>query len=262
MTDATIPAELRSESLGHAYLVALSRPQKRNALTDALCRSLAAELTRVAAVPATRAILLTGDGGHFSVGGDLNWLVGMREQGSAEQVAAGIGAFQDLIRTVVALPVPVIALMSGSAAGFGLDLALACDYRIAADTAQLTSAFARMGLVPDGGSSATLRSLAPAGAVFRFLATGEVLTSREAHTLGIIDEVVAESELLNAGTLFVERIAAQPASSITAIKSLLRRTDIADIDAALEAEGAAQLAAARGADFGARAHAFLNRKKA
>ena len=244
-----------------AHLVALARASKRNALTDDLCTALADELLRIAREGTARAILLTGEGGHFSVGGDLGWLVGLRGTADADRIAAGVGAFQRLIRTVVALPLPVVALMPGSAAGFGLDLALACDYRIAGESAQLTSAFARMGLVPDGGSSVTLRTLVPAGAAFRFLITGELLAADRALALGLVDEVVPDAELLTAGLRFTDKLAQQPASSVTAIKGLVRRTDVTALDAALAAEATAQIEAAAGADFGARAHAFLNRKK-
>lgn len=263
MTAASASAEpyLRSEPMGSAHLVTLARPVNRNALTDDFCTAIADELLRIARAGEARAILLTGDGGHFSVGGDLGWLVSLRGSADAPRIAAGIAAFQTLIRTVVALPIPVIALVQGSAAGFGLDLALACDYRIAGESLQATSAFARMGLVPDGGSSYSLRTLMPAGAAFKFLTTGEVASATHALHLGLVDQVVPDAGLLDAGLAFVGAVAAQPASSVGAIKALVRRTDIAALEDALAAEAKAQVEAASGPDFGARAHAFLNRKK-
>lgn len=254
-------ADLRSEARGATHLVALARPQKRNALTDDLCAALAAELQRIADAGTARVILLTGDGGHFCVGGDLGWLLQTREHPDPTRFRQGLAAFQDLIRTIVALPVPVVALIPGSAAGFGLDLALACDYRIAANDAQLTSAFAKMGLVPDGGSSVTLRTLLPAGRAFRFLVAGEVVAAADALRLGLVDEVVPATDLLTAGEGFAAQVAQQPASAVGAIKTLLRRTDLEALERGLEAEGHAQLAALAGADFQQRAAAFLARKR-
>lgn len=254
-------SDIRSTPLGPAHLVALARTAKRNALTDDFCLAISAELLHVAATTPARAILLTGDGGHFCVGGDLAWLWSIRESEGIGAFSERLGAVQQLIRTVVSLPLPVIALIPGSAAGFGLDLALACDYRIAGSTAQLTSAFAKMGLVPDGGSSVTLRSLVGPGTAFRFLTGGEVLTADAALALGLVDEVVDVAALEEAGLAFTERMAAQPASSVTAIKALLRRPDVEALERGLAAEGLAQRAAVSGTDFAERAHAFLNRRK-
>ncbi len=254
-------ADLRSEAHGASHVVALASTAKRNALTADLCAALAAELRRVADAGTARVILLTGDGGHFSVGGDLAWLMETRDRGGADAFANGLAAFQGLIRTVVGLPLPVIALMPGSAAGFGLDLALACDYRIAGADAQLTSAFAKMGLVPDGGSSWTLRQLLGNGRAFRFLVSGEIVAADEAQRIGLVDDVVPTESLLAAGLRMANAIAAQPTSSVAAIKALFRRPDVIALEAALAAEADAQFAAVQSAAFEERARAFLSRKK-
>ena len=95
---------------------------------------------------------------------------------------------------IVRCPLPVLAEIRGTAAGFGLDLALACDMRLAESGATFTSAFARMGLVPDGGSTFTLPRLVGLGHALRFLMAGETLSAARAFALGLVDEVRDEAE--------------------------------------------------------------------
>src|SRR5262249_61906055 len=117
-------------------------------------------------------VILAGAGGHFCAGLDLQWLQSLGNTPTTSDLQRGLGDFQAAVLAIVRCPVPVIAVVQGTAAGFGFDLAVACDLRIAGQGATFTSAFARMGLVPDGGSTFTLPRLIGPGPALRLLLAG------------------------------------------------------------------------------------------
>ena len=143
-------------------------------------------------------ILLSGAGGHFSAGLDLHWL-SPREAPTSRQLQHGLSDFQSAVIAIVRCPIPVLAIVQGTAAGFGFDLALACDMRLAGSSATFTSAFARMGLVPDGGSTFTLPRLVGVGRAMRVLMTDQTLDAAAALSIGLVEEVIEDSELEDGG---------------------------------------------------------------
>jgi 2-(1,2-epoxy-1,2-dihydrophenyl)acetyl-CoA isomerase len=251
--------ELHSRPDGAAWRITLSRPARRNALTPDLAHRITEEIERVAAEGVARAILLDGGGGHFCAGLDLHWLSTLGPVPPLSRMRDGLGRFQALPLAIMRAPVPVIAVLRGTVAGFGVDLAAACDLRLAGHSTSFTSAFARMGLVPDGGSTWTLRHLIGDGAALRFLITGEALDAAALERLGLVDEVVDDAELEGRAAALVSAIAANAAGSVAAIKRLSRRDTLPALEAALLAEGEAQLSALQGAEFRERLHAFLAR---
>ena len=251
--------ELVSYADGPAWILALNRPDRRNALTPDLARALATELERVGSEPDTRAVVLRGASGHFCVGLDLRWAASLGPDPSQDILADGLAAIQSAVRAVVRCPNPVIGVIEGSAAGFGVDLAAACDLRLATSSAVFTSAFARMGLVPDGGSTYTLPRLLGTGRALRFLTAGGTLNAGLALRAGLVDDVVPEEELDNQVRTVVTGIAEAAPDSVRAIKRLIRGEELQAFEEALRREGEAQLAALRGPEFKQRLTAFLSR---
>jgi len=253
--------ELGSRPEGAIHWLTLNRPARRNALTRGLARALSCEIDRVAGLGQVEVevVVLAGAGGHFCAGLDLHWLRSLGAEPTLFDLQRGLADFQSAVLAVARCPVPVIAAVEGTAAGFGLDLALACDFRIAAADATFTSAFARMGLVPDGGSSYTLPRLVGAGHALRILLAGETLDAARAHALGMVDEVVQSSGLEDAIHRLTAALSANAASSVRTIKQLLRGPELASLEAALAAEGAAQLRALREPEFRRRLEAFVTR---
>ena len=160
---------------------------------------------------------------------------------------------------VVRCPVPVIAMVAGTVAGFGLDLALACDFRVAGSGASFTSAFARMGLVPDGGSTFTLPRLVGLGPALRLLLAGETIDAMRAHAIGLDDDVVDDAALEQEIRRLTERLSANAPSSIRAIKRLVRAPEIGALEQALSTEGAAQVQALQSPEFRRRLESFAAR---
>jgi enoyl-CoA hydratase/carnithine racemase len=254
-----MPEELLSQVDGPVHRLTLNRPARRNALTPELASAIAEELDSAAERGTAHVVVLAGAGGHFCAGLDLHWLRSLGEIPSAPQLQRGLAAFQSAVVAIVRCPLPVIAEIRGSAAGFGLDLALACDMRFAEAGATLTSAFSRMGLVPDGGSTFTLPRLVGLGHALRFLMASEAVNAERAAALGLVDEVKAGAELDAAVAAAVDAIAAASSTSVRAVKRLVRADELGALEQALASEGAAQIQALQSPEFRRRLEAFVAR---
>lgn len=252
-------SELVSESEGPVHRLTLNVPARRNALTPGLARALAQAIEELEESVEARVILLSGAGGHFCAGLDLHWLRSLGATPKLTDLQHGLSDFQSAIIAIVRCPVPVLAVVQGTAAGFGFDLALACDMRLAGSSANFTSAFARIGLVPDGGSTFTLPRLVGVGRAMRVLMTGETLDAMEALAIGMVEEVSEDSALDSAVRRTVSTLLECSATSIRSIKRLSRAPEIGALEQALSAEGAAQLQALQSPEFRTRLEAFAAR---
>lgn len=194
----------RRDSVG---IIGISRPEQGNALDDALPGAIGDAVEDLGADPEIRGIVLTGEGRFFCVGGDVSTLVEWRDL----DLDARIGRYttsQQVVHTMKACPVPVVAAVNGPAAGAGVDLALAADVCIAAHAASFTAAFAKVGLVPDlGGSWFLARRLGLAEAA-KFLLRGERLSATDAREAGFVDQVVDDDSLLTAACAVIDDLTA------------------------------------------------------
>lgn len=143
----------------------MNRPEARNALSGEMQAALAEAMPRLAADPAVRVVVVTGAGGAFCAGGDVKGLAARAESGGSgevglEQRAIGLRQSSEACRWLHEMPKPTLAVIPGPAAGAGLSIALACDLRIAAEDAKLTTAFSKIGLAGDYGGSYFLNWLA------------------------------------------------------------------------------------------------------
>jgi enoyl-CoA hydratase/carnithine racemase len=248
--------ELLSQASGPIHRLVLNRPNRRNALTPALARRLAHEIEQVEEAGEARVFLLSGAGGHFCAGLDLHWLASLQQAPSVSDLQHGLSDFQSAIIAIVRCPIPVLAVVQGTAAGFGFDLALACDMRLASSTASFTSAFSRVGLVPDGGSTFTLPRLVGVGRALRVLMTSQTLDAANAFSIGLVEEVIDDSSLDHGVHRIVGELLASADSSIRAIKRLSRAPEVGALEQALSSEGAVQLQALQSPEFLLRLEAF------
>jgi 2-(1,2-epoxy-1,2-dihydrophenyl)acetyl-CoA isomerase len=208
-------------------VVTLNDPDKLNVLSAPLVQQLKAALAELSARPAIRAVVITGSGPGFSAGGDLRM---MAEAPAALAAAEGTTdiwrwiryEFGAIARLIARSDTAFIAALNGPAAGVGLAWALTCDLTLASERAVIVPAFARLGLLPEVGTSwALTRRLGYQGA-FAYYARGEQLDAHRARELGLVHEVVPEAELLAAADAWCERIAALPAHAMAMTKPLLR----------------------------------------
>lgn len=203
-------------------VLAMNRPESRNAMNAALCLALVEQLARAAEDRAVRAVVLTGAGEAFSVGGDvkaMNEGTG-RDAPKAERIAA-LRARMEASRFLHEMPKPTIAAIEGPAAGAGLSLALACDFRICSRTAKLTTAFAKVGLSGDyGGTYFLPRLVGPAKARELYLRS-PILTGEQAKAIGLITELAEPGQVLEAAIAFATPLAEGPTLTLGKIKQNL-----------------------------------------
>jgi 2-(1,2-epoxy-1,2-dihydrophenyl)acetyl-CoA isomerase len=254
-----MPQELLSRADGEVHRLTINRPARRNALVPEVARAIADALDEVEETGVAELVILRGAGGHFSAGLDLHWLRGLGDAPPVAELQRGLADFQAAILAVVRCPVPVLAVVEGTAAGFGLDLALACDLRLASASATFTSAFARMGLVPDGGSTFTLPRLVGIGPALRILLAGETIGAIRAQAMGLVDEVVDDPVVEAELTALAGRLTAGATASVRAIKRLVRAQEMGALEQVLATEGAAQLQALQADEFRRRLEGFAAR---
>ena len=219
----------------------LNRPDRLNALGGSLREDLHDAVTRSAADPEVRVMVITGAGKGFCSGGDVKAMgeakAGQRERPLIEKIAPG----RD--RTLLAMreaPQPIIAAVNGAAAGAGMNLALGCDIRIASTAARFTQAFVKRGLHPDWGGTYFLPRAIGTAKACEMIFTGDVIDAAEAERLGIVSRVVAPEELMPTAYELARRIAAGPPVAIRLAKRSIYANSELDLRAALQVETMAQ----------------------
>src|SRR5436309_772914 len=212
---------LLAESGGVGTLV-LDRPGKLNAFGGDMREQLVAALGAAAAHGGIRALVITGAGRAFSAGGDVHHMAGLKASGES---FAAVRPLLELGRAAIlrlaSLPFPTIAAVNGPAAGAGLNLALACDLRIASDQATFGETFVRIGLHPDWGGTYFLPRLVGLARALELCWTGELISAAEALRIGLVERVVPHDELSAAARALADRLAASPAASVRLMKRTL-----------------------------------------
>ena len=212
--------------------ITLNRPDKLNALTPALCDELIAGLRAASADSNVRAIVVTGAGRAFCAGADLTIL--------GTDGDALVQAGREIALLIRSAPKPVIAAVNGAAAGGGANLALACDYKVAADSATIGEVFAKLGLGPDWGGSFFLPRLAGTARALELLWSARMVPAAEAHTLGLFDRVVPADRLETEVRTLAQAWATFPALSLRRAKEAIYRSLEATLPEMLDLEVAMQ----------------------
>jgi enoyl-CoA hydratase/carnithine racemase len=234
------------ETAGATRIVAIHRPEARNALTRSVIATLDGALRAASADRAVRCVVVTGSGGHFCAGADLRQTF-VEDPDFLQHLDEYMDAYHGLIQAVVRCEKPTIAMMDGAAVGFGADLALACDLRVASDRAYVQEKFVRIGLMPDGGGTFWLPRLVGTARAMQMILLAERVDATELHSLGVVARVV-EPGALHETTLSVARtLEAGPPLAFAAIKRALYAS-WGSIEDALRRERSEQLKLLRSAD--------------
>lgn len=227
--------QARVQDCGDHLRITLDNPARRNALSPAMHPVLREALDRAAAEDRLGAVVLTGAGGYFCAGGDLNALAGRAEL-SRDERRARIDELHATIRAIRACPRPVIAAVEGGAAGAGLSIALACDLLVAAEDAVFAAAYVRVGLVPDGGLTASLARRVPASFAARMCLTGDPVAAPALAGMGVVTDLAAPGQAIACASELATRIAQGPAGAQAAIKRLLEDAGQGRFDDQLDRE--------------------------
>jgi len=236
---ATAPVLL--ESLRDGVLtLRLNRPERLNALNTELGEALASGVERGAANPAVRAMIITGEGRAFCSGGDLAMIKAFREAGRTRELEPLLLAGTKLILALRTTEKPVIAAVNGPAAGAGMNVALACDIRIASEDAMFGQNFAKVGLFPDYGGTYLLPRLAGDSRAAWMFYTGQMISAKDALRMGAVDHVVPPAEVMPAAEALAAQIASGPPLAVRAVKRTLFGTQRQELERALAHEAEQQ----------------------
>ena len=215
---------------GDIATITLDRPERRNAL-DA---NAAAELRRAVEGMGARVCVLTGAGDAFCAGGDLEELQRWAELPKDEIASVLYDSFQGVVRALRASDTIFIAAINGAAVGAGLDVALACDLRVAADNARLGQVWVRLGVIPGTGGAWLSYALAGPTKAAEMLLTGDLVSAQDVRDAGLVNEVVTARELMSAARSWAEKILRHPPDGVIANKRALVAASDAGLEAALE----------------------------
>jgi enoyl-CoA hydratase/carnithine racemase len=196
-------SEVVVETASRTRVVTINRPEARNALTRVVIAGVRDAFNEAAVDPQIRCVVLTGAGGHFCAGADLRKNL-MEDPELLQHLDAYMDEYHSVIRAIVRCPKPSIAMLDGCAVGFGADLALACDLRIATHAAYVQEKFVKIGLMPDGGGTFWLPRLVGTARAMRFMLFAEKIEAPDLASLGLAMKVVPAAEL-RATTLAVAR---------------------------------------------------------
>lgn len=239
--------------------IELNAPEQGNALGAELAEGLREAVSGIAARSDLRAVLLTGRGRSFCVGGDIN---GFRSDLSAlsDSLGRSLSQLNATISQLADLPVPVVTAVNGSLGGGGIGLALCGDIVLAADTAKLRGGYTGIGLTPDVGSSLLLVQRVGLPRAKRILFLNEPLDAATCEAWGLFDEVHPEAQLSDRAEVLVEQLRRSATGAIGRTKRLLHQAWRASMDEQLAAERRGMMASGGGAEAREGIAAFLEKR--
>ena len=229
-TEQEAAEEVLYDVVDHVATITLNAPHRMNTISSAMLDQLSQRLLQADAARDVRCIVLTGAGRAFCAGLDLS-----AQMSSPKGTLGGLGALDsnpgeiDLRNAppivLHNLDTPTICALNGGSAGYGLDLALGCDIRIAAESAKLNPGFAKRGIVPESGGTWLLPRMVGYAKAAEIAFTGRTLLAKEALELGLVNHVVADTELVAAATALAGEIASNAPLAVRAIKRMMRAAE-------------------------------------
>lgn len=240
----------------------LNRPERHNAWTAEMGREMVDALLRVEADPDVRCVVVTGAGESFCAGIDLRDGFDRDPRGLPDLQGMHRRSFVPTVLHLRSLTRPVIAAVNGPAVGFGTSLAMAADFMIMSESAILLFAFVRLGLNPDGGTTAMLPKRVGRQRATEAMMLGERISAAKAVDWGLAHESVPAADLHDAVSRLAERLAAGPTRAYAAIKRALNAQERPALAEQLELEGDLVQSLSTTHDFAEGVAAFLDRRPA
>lgn len=222
--------EILSTKADGILTVEFNRPERKNAITDAMYRAMATAINEGEADASVRAILITGKPEIFTAGNDLEDFLKNSSQSSDDR---GVFLF---MRALSGAQKPVVAAVSGAAIGIGTTLLMHCDLVYASDTAKFSLPFAQLGLCPEFASSLLLPMLAGYPRAAEKLLLGEAFSSQEAAEMGLVSKIIPAADLAAHARAQAAKLVALPAASIRTTKMLMKRSRTEQVNATMAVE--------------------------
>jgi 2-(1,2-epoxy-1,2-dihydrophenyl)acetyl-CoA isomerase len=247
---------------GGVAVLTLNRPERLNALTRGMLSGLRTHLATLAEDPKVGCVVLTGSGRAFCSGGDVRVqaaTAGNSDQ-SPEQRADQLRASMEASRLLHDMPKPTIAMVNGVAAGAGMSLALACDLRIAGESARMTTAFAKVGLSGDYGGTYFLTQLVGPSKARELYLTAEVLDAHRLLALGLVTKLVPDAALVAETMTLAGNFASGPRVAYRYIKRNMKVAEEGTLADSLDSEAFGMLRCRETADHAEAARAFVEKR--
>jgi enoyl-CoA hydratase/carnithine racemase len=214
--------------------ITLNRPDKLNAFTSEMLEDWLAALDACNTSADVRVVVITGTGRAFTTGGDVDALGAAAEQTPATIRERLVNGIQRLPRKIAEIDKPIIAALNGFATGGGLDIALACDLRFAAESARFAETYARMGLIPGAGGAYLLPRIVGTARALEMFWSCDWVDAREAERIGLVNKVFADAQLMQETHAFARRVAQAAPLAVQGIKRVMRLCRDQDLNTALE----------------------------
>lgn len=230
-----MPSELLTERDGATAVLTLHGPETRNTLSEGLVTAGIEALETAESDRDVHAIVLTGAGGHFCAGGNLQGMIARRQAGPEAQ-ARMLGLLHRWIEAIRACPKPVIAAVEGAAAGAGFSIAMACDLVVASEDARFILSYARLGVTPDGGATWLLGRAVPRQVLQQWFWLAEPVSARQLEHHGLVTRVSTPGQALTDAKALATRLADMAPNAIAGVKELLQRLPGATLASQLDAE--------------------------
>jgi 2-(1,2-epoxy-1,2-dihydrophenyl)acetyl-CoA isomerase len=243
-------------------ILTMNRPEVLNAFNDLMLHELTEATASAAQDETIRCVVINGAGRAFGAGQDINGFSTVHASGEPIKVSEHLAKYHRLIQLFQEMPKPVIAAVHGVAAGISCNLALACDMRIATDNARFVEAFARIGLVPDGGGAFFLPRLVGLGKALEMALLADEISGSEAERIGLVNKCVPADEFEAFTVALAQRLAQGPTRAYGLIKELMYRSLDSDLQTSLQLEGKMQDIAMGTADHRESVRAFLEKRHA
>lgn len=241
--------------------VALNRPKKLNAFDGTMHEELYAALDAAAADDEVRCVVLRGEGRGFSAGADLAQIIEGAD-GDPDLGEYLRNTYSRLVKRMVSMEKPILASLHGPVYGAGVGISLACDLRIAAESAKFSVAFIKIGLMPDAGVSFFLPRVVGLGRALEMSMFGDPVEAEEALRTGLVNKVVPEEALAEETAALASRLAAMPTAAIGRTKRTLYASFERDLEAVLEREAEGQTFCGYTADHREGVEAFFEKREA
>ncbi len=246
--------ELRTED--GALWLRLNRPDHFNALTGEMVLELIQQVHGATSREDVRVIVLTGTGGAFSAGADLSG-----DDAHENYDSRSVDAANQVIRAITELDKPVVCGLNGIAAGVGMSVALAADLVVATESAALTLAFTKVGLMPDGGATATVAASVGRARAMRLALLSDVISAREAFDAGLVSHVFADVEYTEGLGRIVRRLSTGAPLAFAATKKAVNAATLGGLGQAFQRERAGQSLLLRTEDVAEGMRAFGEKRR-